>query len=120
MPSCTIGVSASCSDVTRKDPRSSTSHAQPLEKWLTASSCSLSRNACGLPNASSISLASLPSGCCPCDGARHCQKKLWFHSCALVLNSLPLPESRAFLTTCSSEAPESPCSFSSSSLVLVT
>jgi len=48
----------------------------------------LSSNACELPKPSSISLASLPSGCWPCCGARHCQKKLWFHSCALLLNSL--------------------------------
>ena len=40
MPPCTSGVSASCSEVIRSAPRSSTSHAQPLEKWSTASCCS--------------------------------------------------------------------------------
>ena len=30
-------------------------------------------------------------------GARHCQKKLWFHSCALLLNSLSLPGALRFL-----------------------
>ena len=99
MPSWTAGVSASCSDVTRRLPRSSTSHAQPLAKWFTASSCSFSSSACALPNPSSINLASLPSGCCPLVGLRHCQKKLWFHSCALLLNSLLFPDRLASLMT---------------------
>ena len=55
---------------------------------MTASSCSFSSSASASPKPSSISLASLPSGCWPWAGARHCQKKLWFHSCALLLNSL--------------------------------
>src|SRR5690348_9392366 len=120
MPSWTIGVSASWSEVIRSAPRSSTSHAQPLAKWLTASSLSLASMVSALPNASSIRCASLPSGFCSLAGARHCQKKLWFHSCALLLNSLLSPFFLASRTTWRIEAPFSPCSLWISSLVLLT
>ena len=90
MPSWTSGVSASCSDVIFSWSRSRTSQAQPLEKWFTASSPSFCSIGSMPPNPSSISCASLPLGCC-FSGLRHCQKKLWFHSWALLLNSFFSP-----------------------------
>ena len=110
----TTGVSASWSEVTSSLPLLSTSQPQPLAKWLAASVASFSSSASVAAEVAVDHLGELARRAVDaCSGARHCQKKLWFQICAVLLNRPLSPSSLAALITSISEAPSRPFSPSS-------
>ena len=76
-----------------------TSQAQPEPNVPTAVFVNSSLNCANEPNAFLIASASLPVGSPPPLGESEFQKKLWFHTCAALLNRPPC----AFFTICSSD-----------------
>src|SRR5690606_8478198 len=82
-----IGRSALLVLVTSSLPFSSTSHAQPLPNCVVAAVASSFFRLSKLPKSFSMRWASAAGGVRPPLGFRLCQKNVWFHTCAELLNT---------------------------------
>src|SRR5687768_15006223 len=82
-----IGRSALLVLVTTSLPLSDASQAQPLPNWVVAAVASSFFRLSRLPKSRSISLPSDAGGVPPPLGFRLFQKKVWFHTCAELLNT---------------------------------